>query len=73
MQINERGFEQLAFIDSGGHTVLEERYLTTGRFRGGLCLVQNEKKNGYIDRDGTFIWSAPWVEIGSFDPLHLMP
>jgi hypothetical protein len=73
VQVNERGFEKMAFIDTDGKIAFEGMYLTTGKFRKGLCLVQNEKKNGYINRSGLLVWSAPWVDIVVLDPLHLMP
>ena len=49
------------------------QFLATGRFQSGLCLVETEKTIGYINQSGVFIWQSKWLEIGSFDPLHLLP
>jgi hypothetical protein len=73
VQINERGFDKLAFINRSGNIAFNGLYLATGRFRGGICLVQDEARNGYIDISGEYVWSAPWVDIVLLDPLHLMP
>ena len=53
--------------------MIPPRLLAAGTFRDGLCLVETEKEIAYIDRGGNSIWSGSWVEIGSLDPLHLLP
>jgi len=63
----------IGFINPEGEFVITPRFFATGRFRNGLCLVETEKEIEYVDRCGNLIWSSGWVEIGSFDPLHLYP
>jgi len=64
---------EIGFINREGEFVIPPRFLAAGTFRGGLCLVETEKEIAYIDRCGNSIWRGGWVEIGSFDPLHLFP
>ncbi|MFZ0980270.1 MAG: WG repeat-containing protein, partial [Candidatus Acidiferrales bacterium] len=61
------------FIDHSGAFQIPPRFLSAGRFVGGICLVEDEDHIGYVDHSGEFVWRAPYVEIGSFDPLHLLP
>jgi len=64
---------ETGFIDRSGTFRIPARFLSAGRFVGGLCLVEDEHCTGYIDHSGEFVWRAPYVEIGSLDPLHLLP
>jgi hypothetical protein len=64
---------EMGFINSSGAFIIPPQFLATGRFQNGLCLVETEKDIGYIDQSGAFIWRSKSVEIGTFDPLHLLP
>jgi hypothetical protein len=64
---------EVGFINNVGEFVIPPQFLATGRFQSGLCLVETEKKIGYISKSGAFIWQNKWLEIGDFDPLHLLP
>lgn len=64
---------EVGFIDSTGEFVITPRFFRTGSFQDGLCFVETEKEILYIDREGTPVWSSGWVELGFFDPYHLLP
>lgn len=64
---------EMGFIDTAGSFVITPRFLATGRFQDGLCLVETEKQISYINHSGDFIWQSKWVEVGTLDPLHLLP
>ncbi len=64
---------EVGFIDPAGEFVLSPRYFSAGRFHKGFCLVETEKTLMYVDSTGTPIWTSGWVELGSFDPHHLLP
>ena len=64
---------EVGFINSLGAFAIPPQFLATGRFQSGLCLAETEKTIGYINQSGAFIWQSKWLEIGSFDPLRLLP
>jgi len=66
-------FEKVGFIDKSGNSAISTKFFSAASFRHGLCLVETEKRIGYIDSTGEFIWSSGWVEIGQIDPHHLLP
>lgn len=61
------------FINTQGDFAISPAFQRTGTFQHGLCLVETESELQYIDRCGKPIWCSGWVELGSFDPLHLLP
>jgi hypothetical protein len=64
---------EIGFIDKEGEFVIPPRFLAAGSFHDHFCLVETEKEIAYVDRRGESIWKSGWVELGSFDPLHLYP
>jgi len=64
---------ETGFINKKGEFEISPRFFAAGKFQQGFCLVETEKKIGYINRFGEFIWSSGWVELGSLDPHHLLP
>jgi WG containing repeat len=67
------GCDEDGFIDPQGDFVIPPAFLATAIFRDGLRLVETETDLMYIDRDGKPVWRGGWVELGDFDPLHLLP
>ena len=51
------------FIDTEGRFTIAPRFLATGTFQDGKCLVETEKSIAYIDRSGHPLWSSGWVQI----------
>jgi hypothetical protein len=48
---------QYGFIDKQGKIVIEPQFVWAGQFSGGLAQVMVEdKKKGYIDRAGNYVW-----------------
>jgi hypothetical protein len=64
---------ETGFIDRTGKFQIAPRFLSAGAFRGGFCLVEDEKNLLYIDRLDKALWASGWADIGGFDPLHLLP
>jgi WG containing repeat len=64
---------EVGFIDATGAFAITPRFFATGSFQDGLCLAETEKDLLYVDRKGSPVWRDGWVELGSFDPLHLLP
>jgi hypothetical protein len=64
---------EVGFIDRTGEFVITPRFFSTGNFQDGLCFVETEKEIHYVDHHGTPVWSNGWVELGGFDPYHLLP
>lgn len=64
---------EVGFIDKAGNFVISPRFFSARRFQLGHCLVMTEQEIGYTTRSGEFIWKSRWVEIGDFDPHHLLP
>jgi hypothetical protein len=64
---------EVGFIDPTGEFVITPRFFSTGSFQDGLCFVEMEKEILYVNHHGTPVWSSGWVELGGFDPYHLLP
>jgi hypothetical protein len=63
----------VGFIDKEGNFAISPRFFRAGRFQLGRCLVETREEIGYIDHSGTFTWKGSLVDLGSFDPHHLLP
>jgi hypothetical protein len=55
-RVRHRGKRQWGFIDKLGEWAIEPQFDHVSPFRGGLANVEGNKKSGYIDRDGKFVW-----------------
>jgi hypothetical protein len=64
---------EVGFISPTGAFAITPRFFRSSCFQDGLCLVETEKEILYVDRNGTPVWSSGWVELGGFDPYHLLP
>jgi hypothetical protein len=64
---------EVGFINVHGEFVIAPQFFAAGTFHNDLCLVETEREIGYINRTGEFIWRGKLVELGMFDPHHLLP
>lgn len=64
---------ETGFINKRGEFEIQPRFFAAGRFQHGCCPVEMEKKIGYIDRTGEFIWTGALIELFYRDPHHLLP
>ena len=64
---------EVGFINPQGEFAIRPAFFATGSFGNGLCLVETEKEIMYVDRQSKSVWRSGWLELGSFDPLHLLP
>jgi hypothetical protein len=58
------------FIDPAGNLVIPAKFRVVDRFEQGLSLVETEDEIAYINRQGEFVWRAPWVDAPIYSNLR---